>query len=518
MDNQVDRSITAENYAFFLAGEESTNQCTSFCPFIRNDYRLTRCDVGQVTSIDTLPDDVLLEIFNSIEYDGLDPWYSGEGAEAWQSLVHVCRRWRTLVFGSPRHLELQLFCTGRTRVRDMLDIWPVLPLIIWCNGYSRGSVDNIIAGLQRGDRVCKIHLSEFRSSDFEVLFAEMQKPFPELTHLHLWSTDKVVPVDPDSFLGGSAPHLQHLVLDGFQFPGLPKLLLSTTHLVQLYLFDIPHSGYISPDAMVTILSTLTSLEHLSLEFHSPRSCPDWVSRRPLPSTRSVLPVLIYFRFKGVNEYLEDLMACFDTPRLNDMDVTFFNDIIFDTLQLVQFINHTPTSGVLEKAHIVFRVNRTIARFSSHTPGHGRFQAEILCRGMDWQASFLKQLCTSRLRPLSMSQDLYIYEVEALADWKDSIENRLWLELLHPFTAVKNLYLSKELARLIGPALQELVEDRMTVVLPALRNIFLGGLETSGHVLEGIGKFVAGRQSTSYPLAISPWTDAERVISQEYNYR
>ena len=43
-------------------------------------------------------------------------------------------------------------------------------------------------------------------------------------------------------------------------------------------------------------------------------------------------------------------------------------------------------------------------------------------------------------------------------------------------SVKNLFLSKEIAQLIVPALQELVEGRRIEVLPARENIFLEGLE------------------------------------------
>jgi hypothetical protein len=85
-----------------------------------------------------------------------------------------------------------------------------------------------------------------------------------------------------------------------------------------------------------------------------------------------------------------------------------------------------------------------------------------------------------------------------------VENALWLDLLHPFRAVKNLYLSKESARRIVPALQEPVEGRVTEVLPTLQNIFLEGLEPAGPVQEGIGNFVAARQITSLPIAVSRW--------------
>ncbi|KAH9963476.1 hypothetical protein BGW80DRAFT_1351168, partial [Lactifluus volemus] len=34
----------------------------------------------------------------------------------WHRLAHVCRRWRHIIFDSPRSLNLQLFCTYGTPV------------------------------------------------------------------------------------------------------------------------------------------------------------------------------------------------------------------------------------------------------------------------------------------------------------------------------------------------------------------------------------------------------------------
>jgi hypothetical protein len=98
----------------------------------------------------------------------------------------------------------------------------------------------------------------------------------------------------------------------------------------------------------------------------------------------------------------------------------------------------------------------------------------------------------------MLEDLYFHEDSLWRpDWKDNVENRQWLELLRPFMAVKNLYLSEEFASRI-PALQELVEGRTTDVLPALQNIFLAGRSRS--VQETIGRLVA---PLSVPLPFRP---------------
>jgi hypothetical protein len=336
----------------------------------------------------------------------------------------------------------------------------------------------------------------------------MQQPFPALSILKLQLPDQSdLVVLPDSFLGGSAPRLVFLQLRGVPFPGLPKLLLSTTHLVALYLTNIPHSGYISPEAVVTALFTLTSLERFSFEFQSPRSHHNLAIRRPFPPTRTVLPVLTHFRFKGVCEYLDDFVARIDTPRLNDLSITFFNDIIFDVPQFIQFISRTPATKALENAHVVFGVREAWVNFSSQTLGGRSLQVEVrvLCREMDWQVSFLEQVCTLCSSLLSTLENLYIYNgLYSEPHWRDDIENTLWLGLLRSFPVVKNLYLYEEFARRIVPALQELVDGRTTEVLPIMQNIFLEKLQPSEPLPEGIQQFVATRQVTGHPIAVSRW--------------
>ena len=144
-----------------------------------------------MVAIDVLPDDVLLAIFDfcMVQYGDFfrimfgDPDSTGK-IESWQSLVHVCRQWRGLVFGSPRRLNLQLCCTPRTSARMSLDVWPALPLLILGN-VSETAVDNVIAELEHRDRISKIGLDFNIISQIEPVWAAMQKPFPELKSLVL---------------------------------------------------------------------------------------------------------------------------------------------------------------------------------------------------------------------------------------------------------------------------------------------------------------------------------------------
>jgi hypothetical protein len=50
-------------------------------------------------------------------------------------------------------------------------------------------VDDIIAVLERSDRVVEIELSKVNGSNLEIVLAAMQVPFPELTDLQLTSED-----------------------------------------------------------------------------------------------------------------------------------------------------------------------------------------------------------------------------------------------------------------------------------------------------------------------------------------
>jgi hypothetical protein len=452
-----------------------------------------------IQSIDILPDDVLLEVFYFYVAEA-------QSTRAWQSLVHVCRLWRRIVFGSPNRLNLELVCTAKTPARDALDVWPALPLVIRNRANPEEGLDNIIAVLEHSERVRLIDLRHLSSSHMLELPAATQVPFPELTDLDLWSDGLGEVVLPDSFLGGSAPRLRYVSLVDVPFPGLPKLLLSATHLVQLYLRNIPHSGYISPDAMLTVLSTLTSLDELILRFQSPRSRLDRATRHPPPPTRSVLSVLTYFLFKGDSEYLDELVAHIDTPRLHKLRITFFNQIIFDTPQLIRFICRTPALKPLQKAHVSFDGGAATVNLSSLTPGADLLKIGIRCRDLDWQVSSVEQLCTSSLPPLSTLEDLYIFEGTSSPHWHDNIENALWLELLHPFRTVKNLYLCEDIAPRIAPALKKLVGSRATEVLPTLQTIFLEEIyhpHLSRLVQEDIQWFVAARQASN-PIVVSVW--------------
>jgi hypothetical protein len=113
--------------------------------------------------------------------------------------------------------------------------------------------------------------------------------------------------------------------------------------------------------------------------------------------------------------------------------------------------------------------------------------------------------------------LYIFEDGPLCylqrHWRDDIENSQWLELFRPFSAVNDLYISREFRPRIAPALQELIGERVTEVLPTLETIFLEETVSSELVQETVGQFVAARQLAGHPIAISRWERKRRMAIQ-----
>jgi hypothetical protein len=382
----------------------------------------------------------------------------------------------------------------------MLDIWPALPIIIERGGlfWEREEADNVVAALKHPDRVRRIDLWNTRISHSDRFAAAMNEPFPELTDLHFGGKDTAL-VLPDSFLGGSAPRLQTLWFSRISFPAIPKLLSSASDLVTLYLIDIPHSGYISPEAMVTGLSALTRLEYLTIQFQSPRSRPDQPS--PPRSIRTVLPALDHFEFKGVSEYLEDLTSRIDAPLLRILDITFFNQLIFNTPRLWSFISRAEKLRSQSQARMAFYYNAV--KIFHGTLGRTGLNLTIRCKPSDWQLSSLAQVCDSpflsffNLEHLEIGEDWY-----SRPHWQEDVESAQWLELLRPFTTVKRLSLSWEFTPRVVHVLQGLSGERIMDVLPALQSIFLVENSLSGPVKEGFAQFLTARQLSGHPVAVS----------------
>jgi hypothetical protein len=335
------------------------------------------------------------------------------------------------------------------------------------------------------------------------IFAALEKPFPALTDLDLsqWPFSYMSTyLDPFKFLMGSG-HLRSLSLGGIAIPQFPALLASSMNLNNLHFHDA-HYGYLTPDAMATALSALTSLETLSLRFASRQSHVDLGNRENQHLlSRSVIPSLLCFDFEGVGEYLEALVARIDTPVLGRLGITIPHQATFNTTQLLWLLSRIPKMQELDKARVKLDNLDVWIDFSSN-------DLSALRLGISSYEPERHFPCLARsfglpFNPLPTLESLNIVAYPTLEQSRwDRVENAQWLELLRPFVAVKNLYLSKEVALHIAPALQELVGKSATEVFPALQNVFLEELLPTRPDYSALMHFATARQLSGHPIHIS----------------
>ncbi|KAH9013158.1 hypothetical protein EDB83DRAFT_2680383 [Lactarius deliciosus] len=432
-----------------------------------------------VATINILPDDIFREIF-AIRLS--KPYkHPSQCMRVWQGLVRVCQRWRRIIYASPRYFDLHLYCSNLSGLRFKdLSLWPEFPLIV--QYYIECDEDDLIAALEHPDRVRRIvlHMSSEEVSD---TIRAMEVPFPVLTHLELTGhKEEVRPKDmlylSDRFLGGSAPCLQHLSLESAALGDLPKLLLSARDLVSLRLEDFPPWGCISPEEIVGGLAGLTRLRTLSIRFTFPYE--RWSSPMP-PQPCAVLPALTEFEFRGGSKYLDELMGQIDTPRVEDVKIEY-SELDVQAPQFSEFIKRSQ-----------FRHARV--DFSTYDPDIKLDRPQGECH----QAHFSLMISESGLREYTGAH-VFGQLVPMLSNvahlsvlGEDNMDEVL--PFLRLFPAVEAMDVDRNAAGYIASALEDIAEDMVTEVFPALELLLL---DDDDDKLEG---FLSLRRLSGRPVTI-----------------
>ena len=398
------------------------------------------------------------------------------------------------------------------RLLKTLDIWPSLPIIVHVDDgeiCQSPGVTDIVSMLKRYDRVCKVIIDNVSNLLLEEL-ATVNEPFPALIELELVS----IMVDPlahaprlsHSSLGGSFPRLRSLTLCGISIRAIGNLLLSTRDLVTLTLGCCPPSGYISPEAMVTILSELTKLESFHLSFEIPQFPIYGGNRRPPVPTRVVLPALVTFAFDGHSSYLADMVSRIDAPLdCISLTVNIFDrsQLEFDFPLLRDFIWRTKLLDAPHRADTSFKDHDSMISLFQRKGGvdFKVFSLEIPCYALIPRLLTLAQACSFLSLPFADLEHLSLckYNSDLLSlRWRNEVQNAHLMEFIRPFVAVKDLVLEGPVVFSVASALQELVGERVTETLPALQTIFLQGPAPAP---EGIGKFIALRELCGRPVVV-----------------
>ena len=446
-----------------------------------------------LTTIEMLPEDIILEVFDFYRLDAIEqtpgrPW-------KWHRLAHVCRKWRHIISVSPRRLDLRIFCRKHgAAIRSTLVSWPTLPLVVSFSARpeSKHMPRHVMVALRRPERLCEIDL-DVTSSMTSLMVETIQKPCQVLERIRIKVQDATrSPIlVHNALLGGPAPHLREIKLDGisFPFPKIRQTLLSTSNLVELYLPNIPNDAYFSPHDLVTGLSTLVQLKQLTIGFLAPASSPPPSMTRP-PPQRITLPSLAFFDFHGASEYLEEFVAQIDSPpSLCKITIRLFNDIFFEIPHLYQFLPCQNALGSPTSMTVVHSLNSVTIYFSQDS--HSSEYILDPCKQLDWQLSFVAQI-SSQLSPLLSSVRSLTIRCPELPTRED-VDPTDWLQLFRPFTQVTEIYIWDR--QLVSGVLQALImpsDDMAPGVLPELELLNLRGYR-SPSMVKAAEQFVATRR-------------------------
>ena len=458
-------------------------------------------------SIDTLPDDVLLEVFDHYRKLSADHWARLQG---WYKLAHTCTRWRQLVFASSLRLNLQLRCTFGTPVVDMISHSPPFPLILdygphLLKKWTPTDEGGVLFALQQLSRTHEIMLSAPQSTLAEIINAMLDTaPMLRRLILHTESTEFVL---PKCFLDGNVPQLQHLELHGVSLATLHPLLPSATSLVSLILERVPSSVYFSPESLIAHIHTMPYLQTLSIGFLSTVPRPGLGIQRFLPpgqasQARIELPALKQLVYRGVSSYLESLLTRIRTPVIQDIDITFFNQLTLRIPRICTFINDLqsfrPTAARIDfaktSAHILLFVPSMALQSSESQSQSPDISLSVSCAHLDFQVSAMAQICsgltgTGIVSGAGLAHANLVLPVEELMlgyhqgelseEWRggeDIVDPSLWRMLLTPFRQTRTLRVHVALATdlehaLRSPQPQQVGLER-EMICPELRTIVL----------------------------------------------
>jgi hypothetical protein len=127
------------------------------------------------------------------------------------------------------------------------------------------------------------------------------------------------------------------------------------------------------------------------------------------------------------------MTRIDTPLLDSLHITFFDQAVFDTPHLSRFFSRTPNFQALDEARVTFSDDEVQVVVALPSPTRN-FQYEVLALGISrndesfQQLSSLVQVCGSFFPALARVERLYICRGGYMRRkrWVDNIPGSHWV--------------------------------------------------------------------------------------------
>ncbi|KAH9164284.1 hypothetical protein EDB89DRAFT_2017780 [Lactarius sanguifluus] len=228
--------------------------------------------------------------------------------------------------------------------------------------------------------------------------------------------------------------------------------------------------------MVAGMAALTRLRSLSIEFKEPTPCLEQKHLYPIP-IRPVLPSLTSFWFQGNSEYLEDLVARIDCPRLNRIDIGYNRQRVnFQVSQIVEFINRSEDPRLTQFGRVnIYSSGGIIALTVTHAHPHGSEVTMLIVFGeIEMRGSHVVQMFCQFSANLSDVRHLSIR-----LDGRGSRFHCNWVQLLRPFAALQALCVcGYRVERCVALACKDVAGERTGKLLPALDLLCLNNYSES----------------------------------------
>ena len=292
----------------------------------------------------------------------------------------------------------------------------------------------------------------------------MKEPFSELEELviiSIYSPSKHL-IFPGPLRWSS--HIRILHLRRTFLPSLPALLFSSANLEELLLDDLPN-WILSPGTLVITLSGMSQLESLSLYYFSTSFLRTLIGIS-LPSGGLFSQLSPSFDFRGISEYLGDLVAGIDAPCLGKIATSLSNSQADSLSQLGQFINRIEFHRSHTRAEIQIS-DSTIQYTLSILQSPSQFVLRMSCFGLYNQLSTVTDIF-----------NLFLFGVGDIGvvtrplSWRPvALDGEHWLRPLRPFSDAARFHVADEFANPIMRALQQ-AEGELESVLPALCELYI----------------------------------------------
>ena len=284
-------------------------------------------------TINRLPDEVLLEIFDSYRQsiNSYDHWWWKKCV--WLNLAHVCRRWHAVVFASSSRLDLGITIGPQKpgHIKAILSSRLAISIEYMCrtcrfSELTDSALWRMRAALSHRDRVREISFEGRAASvSFGRFIRAANHHFPALESLYLgFPYDDCEPDFPATFLRGPDQlglPLRRLRLYHASLASVSGLLLSATALTDLTLsVDSDATGFRSSQGsfLLTCLRDMHCLRSLNLTSRrDPKYSQSQHSTYSTPKNIISLLKLTRFHYEGSITFLNNFMSGLSAPSLQD---------------------------------------------------------------------------------------------------------------------------------------------------------------------------------------------------------